>query len=194
MNSELGIRNSELRVGFNSEIRSPITNHPVLYAAEEEHGGSAHLIAMILSIVMAGLGILFSTLFYLTKRYSAERVAARFQRLYTVLWNKYYFDEIYDKLFVKPLIGPITGFIGRFDLSVIDGIVNGMGAIWKWISDISGHIDYHGVDGLVNGIASVTIYSAKLRRIQTGLIQNYLLFIFGGIGGLVILMLILRAI
>jgi NADH-quinone oxidoreductase subunit L len=111
-----------------------------------------------------------------------------------VLWNKYYFDEIYDKLLVKPLIGPVTGLIGKFDLSVIDGIVNSMGTIWRWISDLSGRIDYFGVDGLVNGIASVTIYSARLRRIQTGLIQNYLLLIFGGIGGLVILMLILRAI
>ena len=166
----------------------------VLYAAEGEHDGNAHLIAMILSIVMAGLGILFATLFYLTKRYSAERVTARFRGFYTVLWNKYYFDEIYDKLFVKPLIGPITGLIGGFDLSVIDGIVNGMGTIWRWISDISGRIDYFGVDGLVNGVASVTIYSARVRRIQTGLIQNYLLLIFGGIGGLVILMLILRAI
>ncbi len=166
----------------------------VLYAAEGEHHSNAHTIAMILSIVMAGLGILFATLFYLTKRYSAERMTERFRGFYTVLWNKYYFDEIYDKLFIKPLIGPITGLFGRFDLSVIDGIVNGMGTIWKWISDISGIIDYYVVDGLVNGVASVTIYSARARRIQTGLLQNYLLLIFGGIGGLVILMLILKAI
>jgi NADH-quinone oxidoreductase subunit L len=191
--SDITLAQNQKVTSLTTHYSSLITHH-VLYAAADEHGGSAHLIAMILSIVMAGLGILFATLFYLTKRYSVERMAARFRGFYTVLWNKYYFDEIYDKVFVKPLIGPITGFIGRFDLSVIDGIVNGMGAIWRWISDISGRIDYHGVDGLVNGVASVTIYSARLRRIQTGLIQNYLLFIFGGIGGLVILMLILRAI
>jgi NADH-quinone oxidoreductase subunit L len=170
------------------------TGSTILYAAEGEHDGRAHTIAIVLSILVALLGIGFATLFYYTKRFSAEGVTARFRGFYTVLWNKYYFDEIYHKLFVKPLIGPITSFIGRFDLSIIDGIVNGMGTIWQWISGISGRIDYVGGDGLVNGIASATIYSARLRRIQTGLIQNYLLFIFGGIGGLVILMLILRAI
>ncbi|MFQ6042493.1 MAG: NADH-quinone oxidoreductase subunit L [Candidatus Poribacteria bacterium] len=191
-NAPIALATNPGDIGYSASAESG--GATVLYAAEGEHDGNAHLIAMILSIVMAGLGILFATLFYLTKRYSAERVTERFRGFYTVLWNKYYFDEIYDKLFVKPLIGPITGLVGRFDLSVIDGIVNGMGTIWRWISDISGRMDYFGVDGLVNGIASATIYSARLRRIQTGLIQNYLLLIFGGIGGLVILMLILRAI
>jgi len=189
----------------------------VFYAAEHEGIHWEHWIAMVLSVIVAVSGFLFAYWFYHKKKFSAENMTAKFNRIYTVLWNKCYFDELYDKLFINPLKGSITGAFGLFDLNIIDGFVNLVGAagrafsvVSSWIdyhivdgfvnlvgaagqvfSAVSGWIDYYVVDGLVNGIASITQFlGANVRRIQTGLLQNYLLIILGGI---VVLILIFRA-
>lgn len=118
-------------------------------------------------------------------------MTAKFNGIYTVLWNKYYFDELYDKLFVNPVKGAISQMAGWFDLNIIDGLVNLMGTITRALAFISRLIDEYIVDGIVNGIAAIiTASGTNIRRMQTGRLQNYLLIVFGGI---VILILLLSA-
>ena len=170
------------------------------YTAEEEthgdhaaevHHSPAHTIAMSLSIFIAGLGILLSWLFYHRKTFSAEAVAARFRPIYTLFWNKYYFDELYNGVIVAfTVVG--SRALGHFDLRVIDGIVNGVGFIVRaMLSQFIGWFDNTFVDGLVNWIAKITwSVGGRVRRVQTGMIQNYLLAILGGV---VLLILIFRS-
>jgi NADH-quinone oxidoreductase subunit L len=97
-------------------------------------------------------------------------------RVYTVLQNKYYFDELYGKVFVKGT-QRLANWLFRFDdLWVIDPVVDGVGMLWRWISEISQAFDVRVVDGIVNGVGTVTtaVGSAVL-VIQTGKAQNYLL-------------------
>ncbi len=170
------------------------------YTAEEEthgdhaaevHHSPAHTIAMSLSVFIAGLGILLSWLFYHRKTFSAEAVAARFRPIYTLFWNKYYFDELYNGVIVAfTVVG--SRALGHFDLRVIDGIVNGVGFIVRaMLSQFIGWFDNTFVDGLVNWIAKITwSVGGRVRRVQTGMIQNYLLAILGGV---VLLILIFRS-
>ncbi len=97
--------------------------------------------------------------------------------IWTVLNRKYYFDELYSAVFIRPAVA-IATYLGRFDRSIIDGIVNGVGSLWRWIANaLRSFFDEPIIDGLVNGVGTVTGWFAGIvRRIQTGQGQNYLLF------------------
>ena len=97
-------------------------------------------------------------------------------RLYTVLRNKYYFDELYHKVFVKGA-QRLANWLYRFDdLWVIDPIVDGVGKLGRRLSEIGEWFDTHIVDAAVNGVGAVTgWFGSAVRVIQTGKAQNYLL-------------------
>ena len=151
----------------------------------------AHNIVVPLSFVIVILGIGLSALFYYWKRFSADAVAARLRPIYTLLWNKYYFDEFYDGVIVALTVAG-SKVLGLFDLRFIDGIVNGVGVtVQAGCSRVAGWFDDTFVDGLVNLVARIIWYvGGRVRRVQTGMIQNYLLAI---VGGVVLLILIFRA-
>ncbi len=159
--------------------------------AEEGHHSPAHKIAMVLSICVAGLGILFSWLFYHKRTLSAESVATSFRPLYNLFWHKYYFDEFYNGVLVALTVWKARLF-AQFDGSVVDGIVNGVGRLTRDIlAAFIGFFDNRVVDGTVNRVAQVTwAVGGRIRRIQTGAIQTYLFVVLAGI---VLLILIFRA-
>ena len=172
------------------------------HAAEDAHGedaaahhnpdhDKAHNIVVPLSFVIVIIGIGLSALFYYWKKFSAEAVAARLRPIYTLLWNKYYFDEFYDGVLVALTVAG-SKVLGFFDLRFIDGIVNGVGvAVQAGCARVAGWFDNTFVDGLVNLVAQVTwSIGGRIRRVQTGMIQNYLLAVLGGV---VLLILIFRA-
>ena len=151
----------------------------------------AHNIVVPLSFVIVFIGIGLSALFYYWKKFSADAVAARLRPIYTLLWNKYYFDELYDGVLVALTVAG-SKVLGLFDLRFIDGIVNGVGVVVQaGCSRIAGWFDNTFVDGLVNLVARMTwSIGGRVRRVQTGMIQNYLLAVLGGV---VLLILIFRA-
>ena len=155
------------------------------------HHGPAHTIAMVLSICVAGLGIFLSWLFYHRRTLSAESVATTFRPIHNLFWCKYYFDEFYDGVLVALTVWKARLF-ARFDGSVVDGIVNGVGVVTRDIlAAFTGAFDNRIVDGLVNRVAQVTwAVGGRIRRIQTGAIQTYLFVVLAGI---VLLILIFRA-
>ena len=162
------------------------------HADDGHHGhGPAHIIAMVLSIFVAGLGICLSWLFYHRRTLSAESVATTCRPLYNLFWHKYYFDEFYDGVLVALTVWKARLF-ARFDGSVVDGIVNGVGVVTRDIlAAFTGAFDNRVVDGIVNRVAQVTwAVGGRIRRIQTGAIQTYLFVVLAGI---VLLILIFRA-
>ena len=144
-----------------------LTNHfehflePVLGALPHgDHHGShtTEYIFMGLSVAVAFTGILLAWWLYLRAKELPKSLAQKYARLYDLVYNKYYVDEIYDALFVKP--------IQRGSEKIL----------WK-IFD-AGFID----DGLVNGTARFFQRSAQsLRRIQVGDVQSYALGMVVGI-------------
>ena len=162
------------------------------HADDGHHGhGPAHTIAMVLSIIVAGLGIFLSWLFYHRRTLSAESVATTCRPLYNLFWHKYYFDEFYDGVLVALTVWKARLF-AQFDGSVVDGIVNGVGFVTRdLLAAFTGAFDNRVVDGIVNRVAQVTwAVGGRIRRIQTGAIQTYLFVVLAGI---VLLILIFRA-
>lgn len=152
---------------------------PLAVEATQEgaHGAahSAHTIALYLSILAAGLGILLATVVYYWKKISAEACGRRLRPVYTLLWNKYYFDELYGATAIAGTL-LFSRFAAWFDLKVIDGVVNGVARWTARFSFVDGWFDLKVVDGLVNLVGRVVSgFGSQLRGIQTGRVQSYIL-------------------
>lgn len=134
---------------------------------------------LMLASVGAGLiGFLVAYVLYHRRPELPDRVAAASEPLYTLVANKYYVDEIYDALVVRPLLG-LANLLAWLDVWVVDGLVNGTAWLTRTVADLSGRADFYGVDGLVNGVAEgVRQVGGALRRVHTGLAQQY---VFGAI-------------
>ena len=137
---------------------------------------------------MAGLGILLSALFYHWKTFSAETIANKFRGVHRILWNKYFIDEFYDGIIVRATVIGAKVF-GGIDKYLVDGLVNLVAIIVNYIvAFLVGLFDNKVVDFLVNSVAGVTWkFGGRVRRIQTGVIQNYLFVILAGVILLIII-------
>lgn len=119
-------------------------------------GVLAHPIPLI-SLTVAALGIFLAYAMYGAKWISAEAVGRVFKPIYTMFSKKYWMDELYENVIVKKVL--------------VNGIFAGLG-----------FFDEKAVDGAVNGVASGTAAASRgLRRLQTGQLQFYAMFIILGI-------------
>ena len=124
------------------------------------------------------MGLLIGGALYLGSLDIVGRLASIFAPINKLLKNKYYIDELYWAVFVRPT-GKLAQALSWFDFNVIDRIfIDGFGwAAMVW-SKIQSWIDDHIVDGMVNGGGwSAETLGALARRVQNGFVQNYLLVI-----------------
>src|SRR5262249_31441033 len=78
------------------------------------------------SVSAALLGLFFAWLLYYKRRDLPGRITAKMHGLYMMVLHKYYVDEGYGAIFVKPLLALSTTVLWRgIDQGVIDGLVNG---------------------------------------------------------------------
>ena len=121
------------------------------------HQAALELLMMVISVVIALIGIGIAYLFYVKNPALPKLLAERWKGLYKLVFNKYYVDELYEILFIKSLKGLGTGLWKGFDDFVIDGTINGIAYLIGWLSGV-------------------------MRRMQTGLVQNYAFsMVIGGI-------------
>ena len=115
------------------------------------HGSNIEGMLMGLSIAAALIGSLWAGL-----RFSRKPQLEEPTGFASVLANKWYVDEIYNALIVKPLDALAKFFSGFIERSVIDGIVNGVGRL-------------------------VQYGSRQIRLLQSGLVGGYILLMVIGI-------------
>jgi NADH-quinone oxidoreductase subunit L len=121
------------------------------------HGAALELLMMVVSVVIALIGIGMAYLFYVKNPALPKMLAERWKGLYKLVFNKYYVDELYEILFISSLKNLGTGLWKGFDEFVIDGTINGLAYLIGWLSGV-------------------------MRKMQTGLVQNYAFsMIVGGI-------------
>jgi NADH-quinone oxidoreductase subunit L len=134
----------------------------VLHQSQHEHAPWwVEVGLMILSFVVAVAGIVTAWFFYL-KRPDLPGKLVKGQWGFNLVENKYYVDEIYDEIVVKPL-------------------VKGSDLLWK-------QADIRGVDGAVNGVAQTIGLLGKIARsFQSGFVRNYALIMVVGFIFLVII-------
>jgi NADH-quinone oxidoreductase subunit L len=84
---------------------------------------------MVIASAASLLGIGLAALMYWYNPALPDLVVSHAKGLYTLVYNKYFVDEIYDAAIVKPLVGGSRLVLWKgFDAGLIDGIVNGVGA------------------------------------------------------------------
>ncbi|MEO2054962.1 MAG: hypothetical protein ABGX83_06680, partial [Nitrospira sp.] len=102
----------------------------------------------------------------------AEKPLARYEEFIT---------EVYKYGLIEP-VKRLSRFAWKVDTWVFDGLVNASGWATLLESKVSEIFDIHVVDGAVNSISTVLGGSARrLRKLQTGAIQNYMLAMIVGI-------------
>jgi NADH-quinone oxidoreductase subunit L len=164
-------------------------------AALDSAAHHAHTPAMIVSIILAGAGILFSYLVYGSRKISAAKLEAIWPRfVQKAVDNLYFFDWFYIKVMIQKIFLPFSVKNAKFDDKVIDRVgVDG----WKDVTMVgqkaSGIFDDMVVDGvLVDGAGGMlpNAIGASLRTLQNGKVQRYLmvavvalmlLFLFRGV-------------
>jgi NADH-quinone oxidoreductase subunit L len=114
-----------------------------------------------LPTAMMAIGFLISWLFYIRRPYLPVELANQHQMLYQFLLNKWYFDELYDLIFVRP-----AKRLGRFLWKVGDGYI----------------IDGFGPDGVSARVLDVT---RNVVRLQTGYLYHYAFAMLIGVAGLI---------
>ncbi len=137
---------------------------PAAHEVESESAGTSglELLLMFASIATALTGMALAIVFYAVKKDLPEKLAAKAHAMYSIMLNKYYVDEEYDKFIVIPIVRMSRDFLWRFvDAVLIDGAVNGIGEV-------------------VRGSAGI------FRRMQSGYVRTYAGWILlGGVGILV---------
>ncbi len=142
-----------------SHFLEPVVGHP--------HHHPSHfteIILMIISVGAGAIGIFLAYQFYMVRPEIPEKIKQRFYVLYTLSHKKFFVDELYNVLIVKPVLAlSRIVVLGFCDKGVIEGIVNG-------VPQLIGQL------------------SLLARRIQSGLISHYLAYITGGLVVLIIWM------
>src|SRR5207253_329386 len=126
---------------------------------------------------MALLGFLFAYIVYYRGVLDPADAKEQFPGLFGFLRHKWFFDELYSALLVRPALA-VAGWCRSFDTRVIDGVVDGSAKATVGVARGSGRFDNGIVDGLVNLTARV-FYGAGawLRNVQTGYLRSYVVFL-----------------
>lgn len=131
----------------------PIFQYSTEYMKQNVHVAGHHSVAlewglMGVSVVIALIGISIAYILYVASPGAPKRFVETFPALHRAVFNKWYIDELYDFLFVNPC-KRFGNFCWKgFDVLVVDGAVNGVGAV-------------------VRGLSSA------LKNLQTGYVHNY---------------------
>lgn len=112
---------------------------------------------IFISVTVALSAIFYAGFVYLKKPGIAVKTSVRFKRLYNLLLNKYFVDEVYDAAIVNPVVKGSQNILWKItDNKLIEGFVNGTGKL-------------------------INIISASIRKIQTGVVQDYAILMAIGI-------------
>ncbi|MBM1171384.1 NADH-quinone oxidoreductase subunit L [Microvirga arabica] len=151
--------NAFIGEGYQEFWKGALFTRPENHILEEMH----HLPAWVplLPTVMMALGFVLAYYMYIVDAKQPAKLAADHPILYRFLLNKWYFDELYDAIFVRPAMA-----IGRFfwrtgDQRIIDGL---------------------GPDGISARVMDVT---RGVVRVQTGYVYHYAFAMLIGVAALV---------
>ncbi len=99
--------------------------------------------------------------------------------IFNVLENKYYFDELYQIVFVRPSQWFSRVVVSEFiDRGIIDGFIHLIAKLSNFIGDLFKAFNLWLIDGVGDGIPQgIARFGAWFRRVQTGRVQQYLVLV-----------------
>src|SRR6266480_3063048 len=173
---------AEVRLGMVTTELEPV-EVPPLYGQEGfnlAHAVESRLhseiltewVFIIISLLVAGIGVGLGFLFYVKDTRLPDLWAARLRPLYEASYHKYWVDEFFGWAVTRRVMDAARA-VFAFDSKVVDGGVNGSAWLTKLSSRLTGATDQYFVDGLVNAVAAfiMRLMSPLFRAAQTGLTQ-----------------------
>ena len=150
----------------------------------EYHPESFDLFALSSGLLAGLLGIALG--YYLYQLQGSAETGddkIKIQPIWSVLENKYYLDDFYFKYVIDPVKINISRAVDKFNTNVIDRFVNGFGQIASLLGGIVyNNFDQNGIDKLLNMSSSGTdSFGGKVKLLQTGKTQQYLMMFLGGV-------------
>ncbi|MFO0486003.1 MAG: NADH-quinone oxidoreductase subunit L [Sphingobacteriia bacterium] len=131
--------------------------HPVHNVHYEHLSLGIEAILIALSILIAFLGLLWSYRIYSRRGVAGDQVVrGLFRGLYPAMQGKFFVDELYNTLLIRPFVAISRFIVAPFDKYVVDGVVNATAGI-------------------------VNVFGSALKLFQTGLVQHYALLMVLGI-------------
>ena len=122
---------------------------------EPKSGASTELMFTAISVTLALLGFGLAWLLYYRNPQLPERIAVSFSSAYQTLLHKYYVDELYAALFVKPLIDGSTQILWQdVDRKLIDAAVNDSADGARHVSDEARHMQSGNIRSYAGWIAA----------------------------------------
>ena len=127
---------------------------PAAFNTEPDH--NTGLMLMGISVLVAVVGIVLAYVMYVARKQRPAEDEAQRSALDSLIYHKYYVDELYNNLIVKPIMALSTGLYKFVENGIIDPIANGVGR--------------------------VTLAGGQLlRNVQTGSVETYLIMMVIGI-------------
>ena len=120
-----------------------------------EESGNIEWLLMGISVLFSFAGLILAYVLYVSKPYLPGKIAAGLNGFYDAVVNKYYVDEIYAKIFVKPLVDGSTAILWQgVDRKVIDDTVNNAADGARLVSDEVRHMQSGNLRSYAGWIAS----------------------------------------
>jgi NADH-quinone oxidoreductase subunit L len=114
----------------------PVFGSGASEAVGEAAGRGKEFLLMGISVAVALAGLILAWVLYVSKPYLPQKIADSLGSFYEAVLHKYYVDELYAKLFVKPLINGSTSILWQgVDRKVIDDTVNNAAEGARHVSD-----------------------------------------------------------
>jgi NADH-quinone oxidoreductase subunit L len=128
-------------------------NKVIMPASHYSHAVEYLLIAI--SVIIGILGVYLGFKAFTTKTETILKLKKSYNNIYSLLLNKYYVDELYENIIIKPIYNTSKVFFWRFvDLGIIDGIVNGTSKVFQFFGNLLKRIQ----NGIIESYATIFIY------------------------------------
>ncbi len=133
-------------------------------AASESHHDSPIAIGIMTAATLMGLiGIAAAYVLYVKSPGLPDLLAQQWQQLYRLSFNKWYVDEAYDRMLVRPTVRLADRLWSGVDVAVIDGAVNGVARAIAWGGWLmrlvqSGQTQHYALGMTVGAVLILTVY------------------------------------
>jgi len=151
--------------------------HP---SEHDSHLEKFHIPATLVASATALSGFLLAVVFYGLRILNPNEVRSQFRPIYEFLVHKWYFDELYNAIFIQPTLF-VSRRIAQFDKNVIDVFINYLAVGARMIASFDDLLDRYVIDGVVNGMARGMFgLGTWFHGAETGKLRQYVMFIVIG--------------
>ncbi len=139
--------------------------------------GALEVAPMGITLLIVAVGFLAAFVFYLGGRMDPSRIVGQtglMHGLYRFLYNRWYINALYYRVFVDAPLAASRWLSDRFDFKGLFRVNEAGSVLGVYLSSAGNWVDVNVVDGTANGFSSVgQSLSRAFRRIQTGIVEQY---------------------